>query len=57
MGVLSLAGPEVETGFATVAADVTLRGSADDGGIGEVNLPPEIPEPGWSHLVIRVQKW
>jgi len=35
VGVLSLAGPDdAETGFAVVAADVNLRGSADDGGGG-----------------------
>jgi len=33
VGVLSLVGPAIDVGFAGVEAGVTLRGSADDGGI------------------------
>jgi len=33
VGVLSLVGPVIDVGFAGVEAGVTLRGSADDGGI------------------------
>jgi hypothetical protein len=40
VGVLSLAGPDVETEFTGGAADVTLSGSADDGGIEVGLLPP-----------------